>query len=227
MWILPGRWARWITQRRIWEQFLVEVPLFSTFRPNQRGELRSTMQLCGRTARSSTGFGHTFDHAAPVRCHLAGKIADALNPIRYASGERIITQGEAGDLFYIVESGTVVITEDATDKRLEFGRGKFFGEISLIQVRIACSYSQYITAFHHMRPRADSFRTCRAPPTSPRKATCAASRWTARRSGDCSGRRWLISWQVRMRWYSRPPLRTSAPAAAQWRSRASQSSWCA
>ena len=84
-------------QRRAWEQFLVEVPLFSTFQPSQRG-----------------------------------KIADALTPIRYETGERIIQQGDVGDKFYILESGAVTITEDNSDKRLEFGRGKFFGEISLI-----------------------------------------------------------------------------------------------
>jgi cAMP-dependent protein kinase regulator len=61
------------------------------------------------------------------------KTADALTPIRYAADERIITQGDAGDMFYIIEAGGAVITEDGSAKRLEFPAGKFFGEIALIQ----------------------------------------------------------------------------------------------
>jgi CRP-like cAMP-binding protein len=46
---------------------------------------------------------------------------------------RIITQGDIGDLFYIIEKGTAIITEDDSDKRLVFDAGRFFGEIALIE----------------------------------------------------------------------------------------------
>lgn len=42
-------------------------------------------------------------------------------------------KGDAGDEFFIIERGTVVISENNSDKELIMERGKFFGEISLIR----------------------------------------------------------------------------------------------
>ena len=61
------------------------------------------------------------------------KVADALEAVSYGPGARIITQGDVGDIFYIIERGEAIITEDQSDKRLVFEAGKFFGEIALIE----------------------------------------------------------------------------------------------
>ena len=60
-------------------------------------------------------------------------MADALEAVSYGPGARIITQGDVGDIFYIIERGEAIITEDQSDKRLVFEAGKFFGEIALIE----------------------------------------------------------------------------------------------
>ena len=67
------------------------------------------------------------------RAWQRSKVADALEAVSYGPGARIITQGDVGDIFYIIERGEAIITEDQSDKRLVFEAGKFFGEIALIE----------------------------------------------------------------------------------------------
>ena len=35
------------------------------------------------------------------------KFADALTPVSYSEGERIVTKGDVGEVFYIIQEGTV------------------------------------------------------------------------------------------------------------------------
>jgi cAMP-dependent protein kinase regulator len=59
------------------------------------------------------------------------KIADALESVYFAPGENIVTQGERGDQFYIVESGTALVYK--TDEHgvqhhvNQLERGSYFG----------------------------------------------------------------------------------------------------
>jgi cAMP-dependent protein kinase regulator len=54
-----------------------------------------------------------------------------LEPVSVAAGATIIRQGEAGDRFYIIRSGAVLISRD--DRELaRLGSGEAFGEIALL-----------------------------------------------------------------------------------------------
>jgi len=63
-------------------------------------------------------------------------MADALVDETYEEGKVICRQGEAGDRFYIIKSGSVVCTQaDALGKQVEVARlgvGDYFGEIALL-----------------------------------------------------------------------------------------------
>ena len=49
----------------------------------------------------------------------------------YTPGSAVVTQGEAGDAFYVIESGQLDVTEDTTFRRI-LGPGDNFGEIALL-----------------------------------------------------------------------------------------------
>ena len=61
------------------------------------------------------------------------KIADALETVKFAAGHNIITEGEPGDAFYLLESGQAVAYKHGVDHPVkEYGRGDFFGELALL-----------------------------------------------------------------------------------------------
>jgi CRP-like cAMP-binding protein len=70
---------------------------------------------------------------AKMRPNQRAKVADALQKVNFAPSEQIIRQGDDGDLFYIIEKGDVIITENDSDLNMVFGVGKFFGEIALTE----------------------------------------------------------------------------------------------
>ncbi|RGB27384.1 cyclic nucleotide-binding-like protein [Rhizophagus diaphanus] len=64
------------------------------------------------------------------------KLADALEPNNYDDGDTIISQGEPGEHFYIIEQGTVSISK-ISDTGIEqqlpsLNVGSYFGELALI-----------------------------------------------------------------------------------------------
>lgn len=59
------------------------------------------------------------------------RIVDALEPISFAGGERIITEGELGEHFYLIETGSVNVTSAAHGKLATRSTGDYFGEVSL------------------------------------------------------------------------------------------------
>src|SRR5204862_7744015 len=65
---------------------------------------------------------------APTRAHLA----DRMREMRASAGEEIVRQGEPGDLFYVIEDGTVEVSVDGQPAH-ELGRGDAFGEIALLR----------------------------------------------------------------------------------------------
>ena len=63
-------------------------------------------------------------------------IADAMVPKSYDEGEKIITEGEEGHVFFIVESGEVVCSKILDGKETvvsdALSAGDYFGELSLL-----------------------------------------------------------------------------------------------
>lgn len=62
-------------------------------------------------------------------------IADALTPTTYGAGDVIIKQGDVGDEFFMIQSGSCSVTQEVAGKSGEvaqLGEGDFFGEIALL-----------------------------------------------------------------------------------------------
>lgn len=63
------------------------------------------------------------------------QLADALSLHEMEAGSNVITQGDAGDTFYIVEEGSLYAWKDgnAEQSLLEYGPEQFFGELALLR----------------------------------------------------------------------------------------------
>jgi len=61
-----------------------------------------------------------------------GQLADGLLSETVQGGEAIITQGEPGEKFYILESGTAIAKKDGVQV-MDYKEGMFFGELALIK----------------------------------------------------------------------------------------------
>jgi len=59
------------------------------------------------------------------------QLADALRVETAAEGKTIVTQGEVGDKFYIVEEGACSAQKDGAEV-MTYGEGDYFGELALI-----------------------------------------------------------------------------------------------
>jgi cAMP-dependent protein kinase regulator len=56
-----------------------------------------------------------------------------LETVKFNSGSNIITEGEAGDAFYLLETGEAAAYKHGHDKAVkEYKRGDFFGELALL-----------------------------------------------------------------------------------------------
>ncbi|KAI9373722.1 camp-dependent protein kinase regulatory subunit [Aspergillus egyptiacus] len=61
------------------------------------------------------------------------KIADALDTIKYQAGSAIITEGDPGDAFYLLESGEADAFMSGVDGPVKsYKRGDYFGELALL-----------------------------------------------------------------------------------------------
>jgi CRP-like cAMP-binding protein len=74
-----------------------------------------------------------FEHLKPGElCKFAG----ALTPVSYTEGERIVTKGEPGEVFYLIQEGTVKCHDigmgDAKYDELLLTAGDWFGERALL-----------------------------------------------------------------------------------------------
>lgn len=65
---------------------------------------------------------------APERSKLAGALSTEI----FQPGDKIVTEGEVGDKFYLIESGSCVISKEATGVVGTIGKGKYFGEVALL-----------------------------------------------------------------------------------------------
>jgi predicted MFS family arabinose efflux permease len=68
---------------------------------------------------------------APLPVATLERLSNDLVPVSAPAGEELITQGEPGDRFYLIEAGEVEVFEDGRFRRNE-GRGDCFGEIALL-----------------------------------------------------------------------------------------------
>ena len=59
-------------------------------------------------------------------------VALRLQPLAVAAGEAIVRQGEPGDRFYLVDSGTLAVHADGRELA-RLGPGDCFGEIALLR----------------------------------------------------------------------------------------------
>ena len=59
-------------------------------------------------------------------------LARGLTEVRLPAGAEVVTEGEEGDAFYVIEHGSVVVTQEGRHLR-EQGPGDYFGEIALLE----------------------------------------------------------------------------------------------
>jgi len=70
----------------------------------------------------------------PLPAPQIERLARRLEPVKAHSGETLVRQGEPGDRFYVVSSGTVEVSANGAAVRT-LGAGDCFGEIALIEDR--------------------------------------------------------------------------------------------
>jgi CRP-like cAMP-binding protein len=59
-------------------------------------------------------------------------VAPYAEQIELAAGAQLTSEGDAGDLFFVIKSGTAKVLQDGREIR-ELGQGDFFGEIALLE----------------------------------------------------------------------------------------------
>jgi MFS family permease len=69
---------------------------------------------------------------APLGPGRLDALARQLVRVQVPAGSVVVTEGEGGDLFYVIESGRVAVTHGAQLIRHE-GPGEYFGEIALLR----------------------------------------------------------------------------------------------
>lgn len=79
------------------------------------------------------GFLEEVPLLSSLKPYERAKIADALETVKFSSGQNVITEGEPGDAFYLLEAGEAHAFKGGNDKTLkEYTRGGFFGELALL-----------------------------------------------------------------------------------------------
>ncbi|GHJ85485.1 hypothetical protein NliqN6_1887 [Naganishia liquefaciens] len=69
---------------------------------------------------------------ASLEPHERAKIADALESRTYQNGENVVTEGEVGETFFLIESGTAEVEKAGAGVVGELGKGDYFGELALL-----------------------------------------------------------------------------------------------
>jgi MFS family permease len=113
-----------------------------------RGALVGTGALLPLLAAVTWPMLARFDQAAPEPARLAllravpflsslpettlERINRRLERVRAVAGEQVFAQGDAGDRFYLIESGEVAVLHDGAEMA-RLGSGDYFGEIALVR----------------------------------------------------------------------------------------------
>jgi hypothetical protein len=69
---------------------------------------------------------------APLPAPQLELLAARVEPVEVTSGSKVIRQGDPGDRFYVVESGSFEVSVDGAEVGT-LGPGDFFGEIALLR----------------------------------------------------------------------------------------------
>merc|ERR1712194_729593 len=69
---------------------------------------------------------------ASMDSYERSQLADALRSETFAAGQTIVSQGEAGHKFYIIEEGEASATKGG-DEVMTYSAGEYFGELALIR----------------------------------------------------------------------------------------------
>merc|ERR1712139_668702 len=60
-----------------------------------------------------------------------GQLADVMVRTKVAPDTNILTQGEEGDMFYILEEGSAIALKDG-NQVMKYAEGDYFGELALL-----------------------------------------------------------------------------------------------
>jgi hypothetical protein len=69
---------------------------------------------------------------SPLPAPALERLASELVPTEVAAGTEVVRQGEAGDRFYVIETGSFAVSIDGVPAG-KLGPGQFFGEIALLR----------------------------------------------------------------------------------------------
>lgn len=64
--------------------------------------------------------------------HERLKLADALSTEIYHKGDKIVQEGEKGESFYFIESGTCQVVKEGKGPLVKLAKGDYFGEVALL-----------------------------------------------------------------------------------------------
>lgn len=64
--------------------------------------------------------------------HARSKLADALHTEMYHKGDKIVVEGEQGENFYLIESGSCKVYNEKLGEITTLSKGDYFGEIALL-----------------------------------------------------------------------------------------------
>lgn len=64
--------------------------------------------------------------------HERSKLADALSTEIYHKGDKIVTEGEQGENFYLIESGNCQVYKEKEGNIKQLTKGDYFGEVALL-----------------------------------------------------------------------------------------------
>jgi len=62
-------------------------------------------------------------------------LSDVLVPMKFRTDQEVVLQGEAGDVFYIVEEGSLVAIKDGKEV-MTYAPGDYFGELALLNASV-------------------------------------------------------------------------------------------
>jgi protein kinase A len=95
------------------------------------------------------------------------KFAEALTPVNYAESERIVTKGDVGEIFYIIQAGTVRCHDigggEAHYSDLLLNAGDFFGERALLLNEPRAANVTAVTDVMCLCLERETFESCIGP----------------------------------------------------------------
>jgi hypothetical protein len=97
-----------------------------------RGRALLRLEGCAPTPARPLELVRATDMFKPLPIARQEELARALTRVHVPAGAAVVTEGEAGDRFYLIDSGEVEVTERGRFRRVEKER-ECFGEIALLR----------------------------------------------------------------------------------------------